>query len=246
MPEAAAVMGQPRPPMGSVISPPPQPAPAPGAVPRSNVPPSGGPIQPGYPGGPPVSAPAVPQQSLPLQAAQAKAKAGAQGKRQVEAQEKLKDIASTEQIIGDLEALSSRINTATANKPGARLKQGTQKTVGSWLQTDTDAADLNKLRDSFSLALARSLLAERGVLTNQDRAYATNTFPSVWDTRELAQRSLMRLKTLTALQRSAEEALAAGQPFDVEAFRTVWRQMAGAAQNPQETVAPPQGWRRSQ
>src|SRR3990167_4145680 len=94
----------------------------------------------------------------------------AQGRREVEAQEKLKDVAATEQIIEDVKILSQRLNTA---KGGAgRFVQGAGNLAGSLLQTNTDAADLTGLRDSYSLSLARSILSERGVLTNQDRSYA--------------------------------------------------------------------------
>lgn len=195
-------------------------------IPQQPTPRGAIPGAPGSPGAAPVAPPATSGQSPYLRLQQDRAKSAATGKRQVEAQEKLKDIASTETIIGDIEALSNRVNTSAASDPVGRILGGARKVAGAWLQTDTDTADLTRLRDSFSLALARSILSERGVLTNQDRDYATKTIPGPWDSKELAQRSLFRLKSLTALQRAAEEALARGEPFDVEEFRRRWRAIA--------------------
>jgi len=174
------------------------------------------------------------------------AEGGAAGRRQVEAREKLKDVAGTEQFIEDAALLSTKINTAKGGI--GRFTQGAQTAAGAALQTNTDAADLNNLRDSYSLALARSILAERGVLTNQDRQYATNTFPSIWDTRAVADRKLFRMRSLAALQREGEQALASDQPFDVESYRRRWRRLTepeGATPSGQSGIPPdpqqPQG-----
>jgi len=180
-------------------------------------------------------------QGAVLGTAQARGFGGATGRRQVEAQEKLKDIASTDQIIDDIALLSKRINTSKGGT--GRFVQGATNLVGSVLQTNTDAADLQTLRDSYSLALSRSILSERGVLTNQDRSYATNAIPGLWDAAPLAERKIERMKRLNALQREAEEALAAGKPFNESDFRKRWRAAAGigASATTQPTQQKPSG-----
>ena len=152
---------------------------------------------------------------------QEQARRTAQGTAQVSAQKRLSESAGTEAIVGQIADLSQRVNTL---RPGAgRFIGGAMKHAGAFAQTDLDAADLKNMRDAYSTSLSRSVLAERGVLTDQDRKVATSAIPDLMDSKEMAQRKIARLKSLTGLQIWAEEQLASGAQFNMEEFRQKWR-----------------------
>ncbi len=107
-----------------------------------------------------------------------------------------------------------------------RFIVGGKLRVEALAQSNPDAAELLTLRQSYATNLSRSILSERGVLTEQDRAYAINAIPALEDTAEMRKRKLGQMRRMTNIMAKGEEDLAAGRPLDAKTFRRDLRDAA--------------------
>lgn len=99
---------------------------------------------------------------------------------------------NAQNVVEEIRTISRQVNTA---REGAINRGFTGvKNLLEVLNQSGLAADLETVRGSFAGNLARVIGAERGVLTDQDRAWAMRMVPSIWTTREKAERDLDRLE----------------------------------------------------
>jgi hypothetical protein len=132
--------------------------------------------------------------------------------------------------VGRISELSNKV---AAGEPGVgRFIQGAQNWVGAKAQTDQDAAELDTMGKAYANILNRSLLQEKGVITDADRQFAIAAIPSIWDTLERRQRKMLTFKNMSELMMWGEEQLAQGK-LDVPAFRQKLQAMQQQANNPQ-------------
>lgn len=165
------------------------------------------------------------------------------GQEKVAAEKRIIGTTAASEVISRVEELSNKLLKESGGID--RFIGGVTRQAGAILQTNPDASELETLRTSYSNILSRGLLAERGVLTEQDRAYAINSIPGLYDTKEVAKRKLTRLKSLNNLVISAESELAAGRPFDVKAFRQQFNKAAYGSEKAAATNIIPDGTRQT-
>lgn len=177
-----------------------------------------------------ASTPAALQQKSDIAAA------GAKGTQEVKARQQLIDLAPVESIVNEIASISERVNQAEPGMTGAgRFIQGAGKALGAMTQADTDATQLTNLRTSFATIISRGVLAERGVLTDQDRRFASESIPSVWDTKDVAALKVKRLKGLVKVQADAYKAIAEGRfnPADIRnKLDSLWKDAAPGGNQP--------------
>ncbi len=155
------------------------------------------------------------------------------GGEQAKASAQLVGMSGTTALVDKIAELSAKL---PAGEWLGRFVEGGKLKVGALSQSNPDAAQLEQLRESYSNILNRSLLAEKGVLTDQDRKFASDAIPSLFDTKEMRQRKVFMFKTLNNILLNGEQALAAGK-FDPQAFRKAMNNMNGGATN-QPTQGP--------
>lgn len=200
-----------------------EPGPTPGTVTHRAQPQTGA-----Y--GTPAGGPSSPA----LRAKQAEASAGAQGKRQVEAQDKLLGLGGLKVTVDRIGELA---NIVPAGQPGiGRFTQGGVNWYKSLTQQDQNAAELDNKSKAYANILNRSLLAERGVITDRDRQFAIDAIPTIWDTLEARRRKMVTFKGMTDILLWGEEQLSQGR-LDPSEFR---RQL-DAIQSSMGQAAAPQG-----
>jgi hypothetical protein len=85
---------------------------------------------------------------------------------------------------------------------------------------------------AYANILNRSLLQEKGVITDADRQFAIAAIPSIWDTLERRQRKMLTFKNMSELMMWGEQQLAAGK-LDVNVFRQKLQTMQQQANSPQ-------------
>lgn len=189
------------------------------------APPAGQPAPAPTPQGPSPQGPIAPPLATPspsktpsphLQLKEREGAATAQGRRSVEAQEKLLGMSGLKTTVDRIDTLAKKV---PAPEPGIdRLTTGGMNWVGAMLQTNPDAAELENKSKAYANILNRSLLAERGVITDADRQFAIQSIPSIWDTKEMRQRKMASFKGMTDLLMWGEEQLANGK-LDIQTFR---------------------------
>jgi len=150
----------------------------------------------------------------------------AQGKRIIppKVREAVNEIGAARKIIDELATLSAQVNTGPAG-PG-RFLTGAQRKAGAVMQTDPAASLFESLAGAFAGNLARSVGAERGVLTDQDRKWAMDNLPKMSDTKEVADAKLSRVGRF--LDSKAENAM--------KAFTTVGAGVGQAAEPVKGTI----------
>lgn len=106
-------------------------------------------------------------------------------------------------VLDEIEGLSSLVNTSKGVK---RFGAGIGATIGAITQNNPEAQALQNARRGFLASIARAA-GEKGVLTEQDVSRAQALLPSLFDTREVAQNKIKRLRSfLSSIEERATQA----------------------------------------
>lgn len=110
----------------------------------------------------------------------------------VKVRQALNEVSSAKTVIDEIASIVDQIDLA---KTGAMNRgiQGT-KNLAKALEQEGLTTDLQTARAGLAGNLARAISAERGVLTDQDRRFALNLIPDIFDTKEVADRKIERLR----------------------------------------------------
>jgi hypothetical protein len=117
------------------------------------------------------------------------------------ARKAMDELGSAEAAIAEIATLSEQVNTAGPG-PG-RFATGAINRVKGWLQSDSAAAQFETVRGGLAGNLSRAIQAERGVLTNQDRAFAMRLLPTRDDTQQVAREKIDRLQRFIAYKKAS-------------------------------------------
>lgn len=157
-----------------------------------------------------------PASSRYMQTKQQEAAATKQGSEQVAAQKSLLGMSGLKAIVDRLDVLSTQI---PAGAPGiGRFGQGAINWLQGEMQTDPNIAEFESKRKAYANILNRSLLAEKGVITDRDREYAVGAIPSIWDTAQVRALKMAQFKGMTELLFWGEQQLAQGR-LDIPSFQ---------------------------
>lgn len=121
------------------------------------------------------------------------------------ARKAIDELGSASRALDELEALSVQLNTLQDPGPFGinRGIQGAKLGIGAATQTNPDAANFEAARGGLSGNFARAIASERGVLTDQDRAWAMKLLPALSDTQEVAASKIARIRRFIAGKRES-------------------------------------------
>lgn len=111
----------------------------------------------------------------------------------------MNELSSAETVVDEIANLSALVNTSG---PGLGIyMQEAKNRFGAALETDSPAAMMNVLRNGMAGNLARAISAERGVLTDLDRKFATEMVPTLRNSAEVAQEKIATLRRFIAAKK---------------------------------------------